>query len=154
MGAEIVHDHEIIGAQRRHQNLFDVGEEQLAVDRAVIHARRYQPVIAQAGNEGRCFPMPMRNGRDHALASCSAAKQSGHVGLDPGLVDEDQPPRLQPGLLLAPVSAGRGNVGAILLGRTERLFLNVSPSRASVLCIKPSLAETLCISSSHRRSSA
>jgi len=40
---------------------------------------------------------------------------SGHVGLGPGLVDEDQPPGIDPALIFAPPGPPPGNVRSILL---------------------------------------
>lgn len=52
-----------------------------------------------------------------------AAKQPRHVGLGPGFVDEDQLRRIKPGLAHTPCDAGFGDVGPILLGGVDRLFL-------------------------------
>ena len=53
-----------------------------------------------------------------------------------------------------PVGAPLGDVGPVLLLRPARLFLRVSPSRASVLCISPRLADTPWVASSQARSSS
>ena len=63
----------------------------------------------------------------HALAPLGAAPQPGQIGFGAGLVDKDQPGRVQRRLLPPPVPACPGNVRPILLTGAERLFLYVSP---------------------------
>jgi hypothetical protein len=50
---------------------------------------------------------------------------AGHVGRGPGFVDEDQPARVEIGLVLEPVPALGQDVGAVLLGGVRGLFLRV-----------------------------
>ncbi len=84
--------------------------------------------------------MPMWHCGDQTLAGWGTTTQPGHIRLHPGFVDENQPSRLQKGLKAAPVGTGGGDIGTVLFGRTERLFLYVRPRRTSVACINPSLA--------------
>ncbi len=56
------------------------------------------------------------------FASRSPAAQRGHVGLDPGLVDEDQPPRVETGLPRSPSLPPTGDVGARLLKGEQCFF--------------------------------
>ena len=58
MRSEIVHDDDIAGDQRRHEQLLDIGTETLAVDRPVEDARRRQPVAAQGAEA--CLSVPSR----------------------------------------------------------------------------------------------
>jgi hypothetical protein len=65
----------------------------------------------------------VRHGLDHSVARGPPAVQAGQVGLDPGLVEEDEPAGVEAGPLegaeLGPL--GR-DVRAGLLGGGERLF--------------------------------
>ena len=90
MAAEIIHDDDIAGLQHRHELLFDVGPEALAVDGPVEDTRRGKPVAAQCPEKGQGAPMTMGSKAAQALALGSPAAQRRHVGLDPGLVDEDE----------------------------------------------------------------
>jgi len=45
-----------------------------------------------------------------------------HVGLGPSLVDEHQPPRVKPALMLLPPGATTGDVGAVLLAGAKVFF--------------------------------
>ena len=102
--------------------LLDIGAEALAVDRPVEDARRGKPVAAQRAEEGQRAPVAMRGEAAQALASRPPAAQRSHVGLDPGLVDEDQPPRIEAGLPGSPALPPAGNVGAGLLKGEQRFF--------------------------------
>jgi hypothetical protein len=57
------------------------------------------------------------------LAARRPAVRAGHVGLGPGLVEEDQAGRIDAALILAPLRAPTAYVRAILLARDQRLFL-------------------------------
>ena len=56
----------------------------------------------------------------------------GHVGLSPGFVDEDQPPGIEPPLILLPLFPSPRDLGAILLGGEQRLF-EAEPSAAQLM---------------------
>ena len=60
----------------------DVEVEQVAVDRAVDHPGRVQPVMAQGGDEGLGLPGAERGMVDQALAAWRPPGRLGHVGLD------------------------------------------------------------------------
>ena len=83
---------------KRHELLLDIGAEAFAVDRAVEDARRGEPVAAQGAEEGQRAPMAVRRKAAQAIALGSPSAQRRHVGLDPGLIDEDQTPRVEIGL--------------------------------------------------------
>jgi hypothetical protein len=57
-----------------------------------------------------------------SIAFRSPSAQRGHVGLDPGLVDEDQTPRIEIGLPRSPASPPMRDVGAGLLKGEQRFF--------------------------------
>jgi hypothetical protein len=56
MAAEVVHDHHVAWAECRDQDVADMGEEDLAVDRPVEQAGRVDPVVTQRGDEGHGLP--------------------------------------------------------------------------------------------------
>jgi len=59
--AEIVHDDDVIRCEDRDQELFDIGEEGLAVDRAVDHARGGDRILPEGGDEGGGLPVAARS---------------------------------------------------------------------------------------------
>ena len=89
--AEIVQDDDIARPKRRREHLLDLGAEDVAVDGAVDDQWRGEAVGAQAGNEGRGFPVPVRDRRNQPLSRRRAPIPPRHIGGGPGLVDEDQP---------------------------------------------------------------
>ena len=91
MGAEIVEDHDVAWLQCRHEELFDIGVEALAVDGPVEQAGR-DAVVAKGGEESRGLPLALLDLVDEALSPWRPAAQAGHIGLGPGFIDEDQPP--------------------------------------------------------------
>src|SRR3546814_3419732 len=70
--------------------LANIGQEAFAVDRTVEDARRGEPIAAQGAQEGHGAPVAMRGEAANPLASRPPAAQWGHVGFDPGLVDEHE----------------------------------------------------------------
>jgi len=99
------------------------------------------PPSCMAADERRRSAVAVRHAGDQALASGCPAVLPNHVGLDRGLVQEEQPAWGQAGLLLLPVRTRSRDVRTVLFGGMQRLFLCVSPSLASVPCINPSLVE-------------
>jgi len=78
--------------------------------------------MAQGADEGRRLPVAEGRVRDQALAFLAAAIARRHVGRGPGLVDEHQPPRIEPLLLLPPGGAGRDDVRPVLFGGAQGFF--------------------------------
>jgi hypothetical protein len=110
------------GFQNRDELLLDIGAEALAVDRSVEDARGGEPVAAERAEEGQRAPVAVRGHAAQALAPGSPATQRRHVGLDPGLVDEDQPTRIESALPASPTPPPARDVGAGLLKRDQRFF--------------------------------
>ena len=69
--------------------------------------------------------MAMRHGGSASFATRAAAEAACHLGVHPGLIDEDEPLGFQFGLAIEPGLPPPQNVGAALLGRVRRLFLSV-----------------------------
>ena len=71
--------------------------------------------------------MAMRHGADRPLPARGSGVRPRHIGLDPGLVDEDEVLGVQAWLVLAPCRPRSRDVRPVLLGGMECLFLRVSP---------------------------
>ena len=97
VGTEIVYDDDVATCQRGNQNLLNIGEEQLAIDRSVEHAGGDQGVLAQAGIESGGVPVPMGYCVNQPVTHLGPAVEPDHVRLGPGLIDEDQPTRVVSG---------------------------------------------------------
>ena len=122
MAAEVVHDDDVALRQDRDENLLDIGAKAFAVDRTVDDAGRGQSVAAQRRQERQGPPSAERRLGDEALASGASAMRAGHVGLGPGLVDEDKPPRIDRRLTRLPALTPPGDVRPVLFGGAKAFF--------------------------------
>ena len=120
---KIVHDDDVAWPQRRDKNLFDIEQETLAVDRPVDEPWSCDAIVTQCGQEGHGLPVAMRHLGFEPLAARRPAPQRRHVGLRPGLVDEHQAAGVDPVLIRRPLRAAAGDIGTVLLGGDQRLFL-------------------------------
>ena len=111
------------GTQFGDQHLLDIDLEGDTVDRAAEHEGGDHAAHGEPGDEGRGLPVAVRPAHAQALAARRAAVSTRHVGLGPGLVDEDQLRRIEPGLAVAPGLAPGQHVGAILLAGMAGLLL-------------------------------
>jgi hypothetical protein len=66
--------------------------------------------------------MAVRGEAAQALSPRSPAAQRSHVGLDPGLVDEDQPCGIEAALPRSPALASAGDIGPRLFKGEQRFF--------------------------------
>jgi hypothetical protein len=98
VAAEVIHDDDIAGFENRHELLLDIGAEAFPVDWAVEDAWGCEAVAAQGAEEGQGLPVAVGSEAPQAITFRSPSAQRGHVGLDPGLVDEDQTPWVEIGL--------------------------------------------------------
>jgi hypothetical protein len=75
-----IHDDDIALFKLRHQNLFEIGTERIAIHGAVEHHGGDHAGKAQSGGKGRRFPMTMGDRGAAALtARCPAAYPMGRV---------------------------------------------------------------------------
>jgi hypothetical protein len=68
------------------------------------------------------LPMPVRRLSAQALPSRSPAAGADHVGLGPGLIDEDEAGRINFSLMPFPACSSARDVGPVLLGWQQRFF--------------------------------
>ena len=106
----------------RNELLFDIGAEAFAVDRAVEDARSGELIATQGAEEGQRAPMAMRRKSSQAMTLRAPSTKRGHVGLDPGLVDEHQTPWIEACLPRPPAPPSAGDIGAGLLKGEQCFF--------------------------------
>lgn len=123
MRAEIVHDDDVAVPQGRDQNLLDVEKEGFAIDRPLDEPWSGDAIVAQSSHEGHGLPAAVRHLGFDALTARCPAPQRRHIGFGPGLVDEHQPGGINPIPILGPLRPPTGDIGTILLGGNQRLFL-------------------------------
>src|SRR5216684_938670 len=102
------------------QQVFQLGKD--LFDWAVKNPWSLDPVVAQGGQEGRGPPPAVRDLGVEPHAAGRPSPQRRHVGLGPGLVDEDQALRLDPALILGPLRPPTGDVGTIALAGRDAFF--------------------------------
>ena len=101
------------------------GVETLAVDGTLEYVGHADPGRAQAGNKRGQLPVTMRHRSPQAQTASTSAIAARHVRGGPGLVDEDQAIGVERRLAADEHAPGLGDIGAVLLGRVQALFLSV-----------------------------
>ena len=91
VAARIIHDDDIAGRKRGDEELLDPGSKALSVDRTIEHAWGIDPIGAKGGDKGQRGPFAKWRPADELGSACASSPDRRHVGLGPGLVDEDQP---------------------------------------------------------------
>ncbi len=132
VGREVVQYDHVAALERWREHLLDIGPEHLAPHGPIQHERSNDPILAQASHEGGGEPVPVRRRIDDALSARRPAITAGHVGSGSGLVEEHEAARIHIALPAPPAAALLRYIGPILLGRSQRLFLRVSPMRRRV----------------------
>src|SRR4051794_4108891 len=123
MAAEVVDDDDVVGVQRRQQHLLDIEPEPFAVDRPIDQPWRIDTIDPQRGEEGHRLPAPMWHFGLQPLAARRPAPQRCHVGLGPGLINEDPTRRVDPVAIAQPLCATAWHIRPILFAGDQRLFL-------------------------------
>ena len=122
VSGEIVGNHDVAGLQRRHEDLFDVGEEADPVHRAIQDAWSGQPRHPQRGDEGAAFPPTLRRVIGDPLAARAAPIPPQEIGGDPAFIEKDEAGRVESRGGRCPLRAGGRDVWAIVCGRAYRFF--------------------------------
>ena len=136
MSAEIVHHDDVVWLKAWGQDLLDIGQERIAVHRAVDDTGCGKRACAQAGDEGRRLPVAVRDFADQPFAAGRPAAQSRHVGAGAGFVDEDQTLRIELGLTLhhaarATATSGRScSAARTLFFKADAVAIEEPPDRA------------------------
>lgn len=122
VASEIVENDDVAFAQGWQENVLHVTAEAFTVDRAVEDAGCRELVMAERAEECEGTPVTVRSEAAQARPFGSPASQRSHVGLNPGLIDEDEPTRIEPGLPGSPALAPTRDVGASLFEREQCFF--------------------------------
>jgi hypothetical protein len=122
VGGEIVEHDDVALLEGWDENLLDIGGEALAIDGAVDHERRVEPIAAQSGDKGQGFPVAMRGLGHKPAAFRTPAAQRRHIRLDPCLVDENETRRVNARLAGLPALALARDVRPILLAGEQAFF--------------------------------
>ena len=94
MDGQIVEHHDVARSQRRHEHLFDIGEERGVVDRPVEDRRRLQAVPPQRGDHRVGLPVPARRVIAEPQTPRAATVAPEQISRDTGLVKKNVMPRI------------------------------------------------------------
>jgi hypothetical protein len=97
------------------KDLFDVGEKCRAIDRAVKHGGRREPLEAQPGDHGVSLPVTAWGVIPEACATRTAAIPAEQIRRHAAFVQKDVLPDIAHRLRRLPLVAGRRNVRPALL---------------------------------------
>jgi hypothetical protein len=120
-GQIIEHDH-VAALQRGHEDLFDIGQKTLVVDRPIEDGRRADPVDAQGRDHRRRLPMTARRVIVEARAARTPPVATQQVGRDATLVEEYVVTGVVQRLRVPPPAAPRRHVSASLFVGVYRFF--------------------------------
>jgi len=124
---QVVHNNQVPRPQEGGQYLLDIDAEDFRVRRAFDGHAGSRTIHPHGPNDGGAVPVPVRSAAMDALAASSPPAQPGHIGLGAGLIQKDQPRRVERPLPSPPAPPRPDNVGPVLFAGAERLFLYVSP---------------------------
>lgn len=122
VASQVVDDDDVAWPERRDQDLLDIGEEGLAVDRPVEDAGCLDAIATKCCQEGQRAPSTLRYLGHQLVSTRRPAAHPGHVGLCPSLVDEDQSVRIEPVLISPPAFTPTRDLRTILLGCEQCFF--------------------------------
>lgn len=122
VAAKVIGDDDIAGRQCWGEALADPGGEGIPVDRPVQNEGCHDVVVTHSGQECQGFPVPVRDMGCQSLAPRGPAASPGHVGLDPGFIDEDQSLGIKPMLMRPPARPAPRHLRAHLLTGHQRFF--------------------------------
>ncbi len=122
VASQIVHDDDVTRIQHGHELLAYIGTEALSIDWSIKNTGRGQFAVAQGSHEGQCTLMSMRGIAAQAFALGAPATDWRHIGLDPGLINKDEPLRIKSCLPGLPAPALTGDRGPCLLKSEQSFF--------------------------------
>src|SRR5262249_1410457 len=122
VAAEIVHDDDVAWLQGGDEDALDISSEVLAIDWTIKDPWGVNPVMAQGDQESRGLPVAVRDLGIEPLATRRPSPQGRHVGLGPGLVDEDRTLRVNWVLIVGPLRPPPGNVRTIAFAGDDAFF--------------------------------
>jgi hypothetical protein len=123
---QIIHHDDVVGLERRHEALFDIGQEQFSVHRSIDHHRGHHFVVTQRRHESDGLPVPERHVINQSHPTQSATVEPHHVGVRAGLIDKNQPGGVKQALLADPLAACPRHVLALLFSGAQAFFLRVT----------------------------
>lgn len=126
--AQVVEDDDIAGFELWAKHLAHIDREDFGIGGARDQEGRIDPLPAQRGDKGGGLPVAVRHGSDAALPPETASVQTRQLGVERGLIDENQPPVVPARLVPAPPGPGESDIRPLLLGGVRRFFYSSDPA--------------------------
>ncbi len=120
--AQIVENDDITRLEGRNEGLFDPGSEGKAVNGTVKDKRSNNTIATQTSQKGQRFPVTMWHFCDERFAALAPAVGAGHVGLNPGFVNEDKTIGIKSVLMCLPARSEPGNLRPVLFACHQCFF--------------------------------
>jgi len=122
VGGQVVHDDDVAGPERRHQDLLDVSQEGAAMHGTIEHHGCRHAAGSQGADEGGGLPVAVRHRRPATLATPGASATASHLGRRPRLIDEHQAIGIQFRLEFEPSLPPPQDVRTLLLAGVRGFF--------------------------------
>jgi len=119
---EVIEDDDIAGPERRHEDLFDIGEKRGGIDRAVEDGGGAEAIHAESRDDRVGLPMTQRRVIAQADAARAATIATQEIRRDPGLIEEDVVPRVAQLEDVLPVPPRRRDIRSALFVGVHRFF--------------------------------
>jgi hypothetical protein len=119
---EVVEPDDVTGAQRRGEDLFDVGEETRIVDGSIEHGGRAQALEPQRGDDGGGLPVAAGRVVVEPFATRTASVAAQQISGHPTFVEEYVLARVTERQPLAPVAPRGDDIRASLFVGVYRFF--------------------------------
>lgn len=119
---EVIEYHHVARAERRHQDLLDVGEEGGVIERAVEDSGGRETLNAERRDHRVGLPMAARCVIPQPQAARAAAVAAQQIGGDARLVEKDIAARIVQGQRVLPPATRGGNIRATLFVGVYRFF--------------------------------
>lgn len=127
MSRQVVEHHDVAAVKFGTKHLLQIGGEDFGINRAFDQKGCGDTLSPQRGNESGALPVAMRHAGKTTKVRRTAAVAAGHLRVQAGLVDEDQPVTVPLGLRLPPEEPGGFDVRSFLFGGVRRFFYSSNP---------------------------
>ena len=119
---QVVHDDDVAGGERRHQDLLDVREEACAINRAIKDGRGGEARHAQRREKRRRVPAPIGRVVGHPRPVQPATIAANQIRPDATFIEKDEAGGIEGGRRRVPGDPGEDDVSAIVFRRAYRFF--------------------------------
>ena len=122
MRRQVVGHHDVAHVQRGDENLVDIGEEALAIHRAIQHTGGRETGDPEGGDEGARLPVALRGVIGDSLAPQAPPVPTQQLGRDATFIKKDEAAGIERRGVGLPRAAGGPDIRPVVFGRANRFF--------------------------------